>query len=238
MMKDFNEFGKGAKDTMNSCMDYLVQELNISLKDGLFNVVVIDPTANKFIASVLLRIIKLKSKSEKNQVLEKDKFIILSAVADESDEWRMNFLKVFKEKIFLHDPAVYAEVILYDIANDYFKLLLVSENDDIVSELKTVMEFVERSTGLKSDVQLINGGLWTMQNDFVASHPFSPDDYDKTSPLEQWKSQHPLGLQVIAQLESKTPLSKDAVRHSLDKAIAFLHESSPVWGSQKTKIQQ
>jgi len=100
------------------------------------------------------------------------------------------------------------------------------------------MEFVERSTGLKSDVQLINGGLWTMQNDFVASHPFSPDDYDKTSPLEQWKSQHPLGLQVIAQLESKNLLSKDAVRHSLDKAIAFLHESSPVWGSQKTKIQQ
>jgi len=144
----------------------------------------------------------------------------LSAMADKSDEWRGNFLKSFKEKVVTSDPSVYVEVALYGTADDDFKLLLVTEHDDIVNELKVVTKLVERTTGLESEVRLINGGLWLMQENFQASHPYSPDDYDQVSPLEQWKSQHPLGLQVISQMESEKLLSKFVLRASLERATA------------------
>mmetsp|Transcript_6367 Transcript_6367/g.8378 ORF Transcript_6367/g.8378 Transcript_6367/m.8378 type:complete len:289 (+) Transcript_6367:1-867(+) len=187
-----------------------------SEKDGLFNVIIVDSTANKIITSVFAR--TFKDFYDKYDVLEKGKIIILSAMTDRSDEWHENFLKSFKEKVLLSDPAVYVEVALYGTADDDFKLLLVSEHDDIVNKLKVVTKSVETTTGLESEVQLINGGLWLMQDDFKASHPYSPDDYDKTSPLEQWKSQHPLGLQIITQMETENPLSKDVLTKSLRRA--------------------
>eukprot|EP00957_Ditylum_brightwellii_P181804 13849712-Ditylum_brightwellii.AAC.1 len=218
MMKDFNQFGKRARYILDSCVDHLVKTINMSLeKDGLFNIIIIDLTVDNFIASAFLKMMKIKE--DKYEILKKGKFIILSVMADKSDEWRGNVLKSFKEKVVTSDPSVYVEVALYGTADDDFKLLLVSEHDDIVNEFKVVTKFVERTTGLESEVQLINGGLWLMQENFQAPHPYSPDDYDKTSPLEQWKSQHPLGLQIITQMETENPLSKDVLTKSLRRAL-------------------
>mmetsp|Transcript_6365 Transcript_6365/g.8375 ORF Transcript_6365/g.8375 Transcript_6365/m.8375 type:complete len:298 (+) Transcript_6365:1-894(+) len=207
-----------------------------SEKDGLFNVIIVDSTANKIITSVFAR--TFKDFYDKYDVLEKGKIIILSAMTDRSDEWHENFLKSFKEKVLLSDPAVYVEVALYGTADDDFKLLLVSEHDDIVNKLKVVTKSVETTTGLESEVQLINGGLWLMQDDFKASHPYSPDDYDKTSPLEQWKSQHPLGLQTITQMETKGPLSKEWVRNLLVNAMTSLSVSSLDLIDEEIQIQE
>uniref|UniRef100_A0A7S2ETR6 PABS domain-containing protein n=1 Tax=Ditylum brightwellii TaxID=49249 RepID=A0A7S2ETR6_9STRA len=219
MMKDFNQFGERARYILDSCVDHLVETIDMSLeRDGLFNIIIIDSTADNFIASAFLKMMNIEE--DKYETLKKGKFIILSAMADKSDEWRGNFLKSFKEKVVTSDPSVYVEVALYGTADDDFKLLLVTEHDDIVNELKVVTKLVERTTGLESEVRLINGGLWLMQENFQASHPYSPDDYDQVSPLEQWKSQHPLGLQVISQMESEKLLSKFVIRASLERATA------------------
>eukprot|EP00957_Ditylum_brightwellii_P148715 11322532-Ditylum_brightwellii.AAC.1 len=54
-----------------------------------------------------------------------------------------------------------------------------------------------------------------MQENFQASHHFSPKDYDKSSALEQWKSQQPVGIQAVFQMESETDFSKEFVKDAL-----------------------
>jgi len=78
-----------------------------------------------------------------------------------------------------------------------------------------------------------------MQRNFEPSRMFLPDDYDQTSPMEQWKTQNPVGHQVIFQMVTepkKTTLSTKVVRKALENAIS--QTDLPGIAEDSTAIQE
>merc|ERR1712154_390919 len=91
-------------------------------------------------------------------------------------------------------------------------------------------------------VQNIFGGIWHFTENFVPSRSYTPDDYDQTSPLKQWKSQVPLGHQIVFQMEPKESekeslvLSRDVVRAALE--LSMLQSSLPLFEENDLKMIQ
>ena len=87
--------------------------------------------------------------------------------------------------------------------NSSSKLAIASTGDkSFVSKLKASMDdFKNTMEGMTPNISSIIGGKWLFQEDFVPSRTFTPDDYDQSSPLQQWRSQVQLGHQAILQME-------------------------------------
>jgi len=103
------------------------------------------------------------------------------------------------------------------------------------------MASLQTKSGIITNIDLFHGGYWIYQHNFVPTQHFLPDDFDQTAPLKQWKSQQPLGYQVIIQFEPpvefdeetgdmvhKLPppqLSADVVRDALKFAVSGADDS-------------
>jgi hypothetical protein len=67
---------------------------------------------------------------------------------------------------------------------------------------------VEKESGLSVEVRRFNGGLWrssekTIMDDSDADHVYSHESYNRTAPMEQWRSQTPLAHQSLLQFETR-----------------------------------
>ena len=73
---------------------------------------------------------------------------------------------------------------------------------------------------------MVDGGRYLMQENFVPTHHFLPDHYNQEESLRQWKSQQPLGHQILFQMELgkaaplPNPLSTDLLYSRLEYAIS------------------
>jgi len=224
----FNPFASDASKIITSCEDYLLEAMKGEAKDGTFDAIVIDQSADKTTAAVLHRIMTSRKTFRKN-VLSSE-VIVIAFAASEGDEWRKTLLKRIKQEVFEYDPAYYTDIQVG--ANDQ-KLILASDgNFGFMQQLNTTLTQLQNDNGVISNIDLLIGGFWIYQHDFVPTQHFLPDDFDQDPSLTQWKSQTPLGYQVIMQMEvtpsSGLKLSSKILREGLFKAVDSDSENNNV----------
>jgi len=213
-LDDFNEFSSEASRVLTSCEKGLLATLMDSAKEGRFNAAVIDFTADTLTASILLKVFTRLRRNKKLIEILTPKTLVVSAWSDESDDWRRNLLQLFKDTVFIDEPATYTEV-FFDNGDSAFKLLLALDGEDhLIQQLNTTLSKIEEESGFSTDTQFIDGGEFYFQRDFEATQHFLPDDFNQTAPLEQWKAQKPLGHQVVFQMEAQQASEKQILKLS------------------------
>ena len=224
-MLDLNEYEAGALDAATACETHLTNTLSDLAVNKKFNVLVIDSTADKLTASILLKIFSVRRKTFAKRVLEANALVV-SVMLDESEKWRQNLVQLFKNDVFKFDPTWYVEVGVTDSVGA-MKILLANESDPhFVQRLNKAVAAHEKKSGLSIEVQVVDGGQFVYQDDpFEPTRSFLPGDYDQSSPLKQWRSQIPLGHQIIFQMEytdskATNALSAAIVRKNLENAIS------------------
>mmetsp|Transcript_1178 Transcript_1178/g.1771 ORF Transcript_1178/g.1771 Transcript_1178/m.1771 type:complete len:611 (-) Transcript_1178:1636-3468(-) len=234
-MVDFNEFGEGSSDALSTCEQHLAQTLEVISENGQLDTLVIDPTAHKTTSSILLKVLTSRKKLTKQVFSPQVK--ILSTFSQESERWCIHLLKIFKNRVFFKGDFVFYTEILFSGEEGSFKLLVTSNGDEhFIKDLRDNLDDLEKGSGMTPKILNINGGMWHHQKNFLASRLFSPEDYDQTSPLEQWNSQNPLGHQIVFQMEpkptnvekkSKVALSNTVIRKALE--VALLQSPLPLF---------
>jgi len=151
--------------------------------------------------------------------------------------WRFNFVRFFFENLFLHEPSFNTDIVFTknNTTSSSPLRVAISHTGDFhfIQNLRNVLQSIEtHGTGdISYEVQDITGGLWVFQENFNPSQFFQPKDYNSTSPLEQWNSQHPLGYQVIFQMENfnlDVKLSNDIIRKALDSSLSLMSTSPTI----------
>jgi len=222
-MVDFNEFSDGALDAATACEKHLSNVLGNLAEEKKFNALLIDSTADKLTASILLKIFTARRKTFATRVLDSNALVV-SLMADKNEKWRQNLVQLFKVDVFKFDPTWYVEVGVNDGAGS-MKVLIANQSDPhFVQILNKALAELERNDGLSVEVQVVDGGKFVYQDDpFEPTRSFLPSDYDQSSPLAQWKSQVPLGHQIIFQMEYTSKMKDtdlmNAVKKNLEEAI-------------------
>ena len=124
-MVAFNEFAESASAALTACEKDLYEAIALNTADSKFDVIVIDSSADKVTASILLKILSNRNMRE---MMFEPEMLALSVYTEEDEEWRRNFLKLFKDKALIQEPANYAEVFFHD-DESAFTLLIAKDGD-------------------------------------------------------------------------------------------------------------
>jgi len=230
-MINFNEFSDDALNAATVCERQLLIALEERAENDKFNMLVIDSSADKRTASILLKILSARRKKLAKDVLESNTLVV-SLLLDESEKWRQHLLQIFKNDIFQFDPSSYSEVDVSTGAGAMKILLAMGSDPKFVKHLNEFVSATENGNpDLSLEVQMVQGAQLVYNDDpFEPEHSFLPSDYDQTSPLKQWNSQKPLGHQIIFQMEyaakskynvlTGKSLTASTVKKNLENAIA------------------
>ena len=95
------------------------------------------------------------------------------------------------------EPVFLVEA-MFNNSKSSMKLALTSSGDEnLMENLRSMARTVESNHGLVSDVRNVHGGMFAFQDNFVPTNYYLPKHYDQSAPLEQWKTQKPLGRQTV-----------------------------------------
>ena len=223
-IKDINEYTKDSTESMLRCEQHITKILKTEVGEGKgLSSIILDPRANDAIARIALRVFN-SAIIRSSRMLQKPSVFVISTRTE--NIWQRNFVRRFQEDIFYFEPVFNAEVHFRSSVAS-FELDVTSRNENFIQTMKNVLQGIESQSGLKSEIRNIAGGMWVDQPDFEPSQFFSPEDYDTSYPLEQWKSQKPLGHQIIFQLQSHEKVySAPMVLKALEVALATVAHSS------------
>lgn len=236
-MVGFNEYSADAANVLGSCEKFMYSVFKDSVDGRKFDAIIVDSTADKFTASILLKLLSLRRAAFLAKYLEPDALVITSITDDENEAWKRNLMLRIKDESFIDSPAAFAEIAFENTKNDSgFKLIITNDGGEyFINRLNSTLTELKSddSNSLNGVVQIIHGGEWLFQENFVPSRSFLPDDYDQSGPLAQWQTQNPIGHQFILQLEAnprrKTTFQmssthlKDAVKNTLE-GVEFFSE--------------
>ena len=212
-MVDFNEFSEEAGDALSACEKHLYELFKESTNDEVeFDAIIVDSTADKITASVMLKMFGARRRSLVDETLSDDAIVITTIVDKDDEAWKKNLMLLFKDEVFVDSPAAFVEVLFENFeSKSEFRLLVTNDGGErFINNLNaTVAEFnKDDSNHLTGRVQVINGGEWLYQDNFTPSRTYLPDDYDQSGPLAQWESQKPTGHQFILQMEPNPSIKK------------------------------
>ena len=219
-LKNFDRNIEGETQALVDCESLLYKSILYHARNGKFNAIFIDSSADEVVSSIFLKCFTMRSGTLRDEVLV-NKSLIISLKLTRSGTWRQNLLRRFKSNIFKESPASYAEVLVQknDTAG---RLLLTNGFDrDFVSKLNRAVSIMNTSD-LSAKVDVINGAEWRYQDPFIPHGIAKMTDYDSTESLAQWDSQNHVGHQVILQMESKRNLSKTTIERSFATTIGNL----------------
>lgn len=211
-MSRFNRFDSTALEKATACEGLLTNRLiDLTAHDQMFDVLVIDSTADKLTASILLKIFSARRKTFVSQVLKENAIVVSVLLSDgDGEKWRRNLVQLFKVDVLKFDPAWYVELSVAD-GSGAMKVLIAKSGEHFIQRLNEAVMALEEKSELSVDVQFVDGGKFVFQEDpFEPSRSFLRSDYDKTLPLEQWNSQVPLGHQIIFQMENTVSMSQNS----------------------------
>jgi hypothetical protein len=232
-MSNFNEYEKDSLNTAISCEKHLKESLERFSKDKKFDILIVGTTADMNTASILLKVFSSQYNSPTENAFESNLLILSTSPVSPNIEldqnWHGPLVQLFKNEVFVDEPATYSEIVIrrHDDNSGGIKLLLANNGDDhFIQRLNTTMVNFQEKSGYIVEFQMVDGGRYLMQENFVPTHHFLPDHYNQEEPLRQWESQQPLGHQILFQMElGKTapvpnPLSKDFLYSRLEYAIS------------------
>lgn len=209
-----DEYSEEGRKRIVECEQGILKTLQDSVTDEKrLRAIVLDTGAKRLMGRIVLRI--LSKKSDAVDILASD-IIALATIEDQGAEsWRRRFLDLFGKQVVTLDPLFRAEV-MFNSTDSSMELGISSSGDTSFMQLLVdTATSVEKESGLAVEIREIHGGLWRSEPkrlmlDEDTEQLFSMDSYDRTSPLDQWRSQQPLGHQTIFQLELR-PLRRGDV---------------------------
>jgi len=185
----------GCRNTVLNLLMESVQKSNKKIR-----ALVIDPTAPFPMGQIVHKIFSMNAHRIK---ILTDDIMVMAPMLDPSEDWRRNLMDRFRQEIIVNEPVFLAQV-LFNTTDSSMELAMTSSGDEhFVKHLKEVTTSIEKRSDsqIVSDIRNTQGGLFTYQEDFVPTHFYLPDDYDQSSPMEQYMSQKPVGHQTVFQLE-------------------------------------
>jgi len=214
------------------CKESTVKALDASLagEDRKLSAIVLDKSAPKVMGKILGQILFRIFRGQKGapEGILSDQLLMLASVEEESEGWRRKLLNMVREKIIVADPIFGSRVFL-NSSDSSIELHVTSSGDELFFEhLVEMVATVERENDLSLEIRNILGGYWrpeprSIMEQWEASKYMSPDDYNRMSSLEQWKSQKPLGYQTVFQLEHARRFNvDDNVKGSYDEGESWL----------------
>ena len=217
-LKNFDRNIESETQALVDCESLLYKSILYHARDGKFNAIFIDSSADQVVSSIFLKCFTMRSGTLRDEVLV-NKSLIISLKLTRSETWRQNLLRRFKSNVFKESPASYVEVLVQK--NDTTGRLLLTNGFDgsFVSKLNRTVSIINTSD-LSAKVDVINGAGWRYQDPFIPHGITKVTDYDLTKAMAQWDSQNHVGHQVILQMESNRNLSKTAIERSFATTIA------------------
>jgi spermidine synthase len=158
----------------------------------------LDTTASQTTAKVLWRL--LAGQIGRAEFLDNNNYTILAQLT--GDEWREIFIERFRTEVSPIDPAKEARLSFTDDTTFSF---FSAGDDRFYSSLVEWMKDMETTTQLTPALDTVISG------DVAYVPNFSPDffnnqAYDNSRAYSQWKSQKPIGYQLVSQMELKAPV--------------------------------
>jgi S-adenosylmethionine/arginine decarboxylase-like enzyme len=232
-----DEYSEEGRKRVVECEKGILKTLQDSVTDEKrLRAIVLDTGAERLMAQIVLRI--LSKKSDAVDILSSD-IIALATIEDqEAESWRRSFLDLFGKTVVTLDPLFKAEV-MFNSTDSSMELGISSSGDKFFMQLLAdTATSVEKESGLAVEIRSIHGGLWRAEPkrlmlDEEAEKLFSSESYDRTSPLEQWRSQQPLGHQTLFQLEIRNQVDdvKDAIKQAFSPTDSMEFEVQEVTSS-------
>jgi hypothetical protein len=192
-----------------ACEKATLQTLQEPLKDGkLVQAVVVDGGASRLMGQIVLKILTGSKSNHEVTILAPEIIAIATINDEETESWRRNFLDEIRRDVVKLDPVFRAEI-LFNTTDSSMELGITSSgNEHFIQHLADAVASVEKGSGLSVEVRLLHGGLWrakekTLMDDSEADQVFSLESYDRTLPMEQWRSQQPMAHQTLFQFETR-----------------------------------
>lgn len=198
------------------CERGILMNLQESLSDDKrLRVIIVDRTAPRLLVQMLLRIFTTQSWDNEN-MLAPD-LMVLTTIEDESEGWKINFLDKIRTDIVKVDPLFRAEILFNTTAGSMELGILSSGDESFMKHLVDMADKVEKKSGLALEIREIFGGMWRPFQQMIqpaedAEEVHTHESYDRTSPLEQWWSQQPVGHQTLFQFETRPLLVGDHIQ--------------------------
>jgi spermidine synthase len=246
-MANFNRYAEGANESLTACEKHLYEVLLDASQNGLFDVILIDGTADKLTSSILLELLSHRREFLVSRMMKNDSVVVSSTLDRGEYSWRKHLLLHMKDDVFTDNPdTAFVDVLFENSSTDSeFNLMMTSYGiENFTNRLNaTVVGF--NSDGLNSltaRVQLLSGGDWVSDSEITISRVYLPEDYNQTGPLLQWMSQDPTGHQAIVQLErdqsneshQSQVMTKDLLMYATNAAIRGLNAPGLTADSVKT----
>ncbi len=231
-MNGFNEYEKDGLDAALNCEKQLKANLQEFSQHKKIDILIIGASANMHTSSVLFKAVSGQYNSPFQTTLEENLLILSTKSGGEesSQQWRGPLVQLFKNDIFVDEPATYTEITFRAAKAEGGSVkLLLSINGDhhFIQRLNYTVNNFQEESNFVAEFEMVDGGRYLMQENFVPTHHFLPDDYDQEPPLKQWNSQQPLGHQIIFQMEpdsrksARSPtLNANVLRTCLERAIS------------------
>lgn len=202
-MHVFNKFSENATHALTACEKNIYDTLSKGSQENEFDALLIDPSADKSIGSIMLELFSRHAKLIFPKILKVDSLVITTE--HDKQVWRKHMLLLMKDKAFSSNPdAAFADISFANIKGESQIKLLVTNYGikDFANRLNaTLVEFNTENDHIHARIEVMNGGEWTFQEDFKPSRIYLHKDYNQTDSLSQWMSQVPLGHQTIVQIE-------------------------------------
>lgn len=195
---------------MTSCEKSLISTLDEATSEqNKVAYILLDPSASLPMTQIVYKVFR-KILKRVDFLTDDDIFIIApqtvsSGDEDDIEEWRGNFVNMFRKEIIEYDPVSTASVSLSSSSSTQTKLEYYF---DILSTQKTFKVLLQESlhriksiTQLEPKVHKILGGQVLWRPNISPEHTYELQDYATPDALLQYNSQIPLAHQFLFQME-------------------------------------
>lgn len=203
-----NEFSENVAERMLACEKATWEFLAtfVQRKQKRIRAIVIDVDAQRSFLSLFHSI--CKSPVGKARFFADNIFVVAPSL-EANEGWRRVFVDSFRQYIFPDEPSFKADINFEGVDGGMI-ISLASSGDALFFEhLVEFVANVESRGKLVAEVESVRGGDYTFQDPFEVKQFFTDADFDQETQLKQWKSQRPLGLQIIFQFQSTKKRSKN-----------------------------
>jgi S-adenosylmethionine/arginine decarboxylase-like enzyme len=208
LMPDDEDLGQGLERII-ACEREILQILNDSLTDGkLLGVVVVDGGATHLMGQIVLKILTDSTISHTRTLFSPELIAIATIDDEETESWKRNFLDEVRRDVVRLDPVFRIEILLNTTDSSMELGITASGDDHFIQHLTDTFASVQNESGLSVEIRRFHGGLWrtstkVLMDDSEADHLYSHESYNRTAPMEQWRSQTPLAHQSLLQFETR-----------------------------------
>eukprot|EP00548_Thalassiothrix_antarctica_P015362 CAMPEP_0194175700 /NCGR_PEP_ID=MMETSP0154-20130528/9699_1 /TAXON_ID=1049557 /ORGANISM="Thalassiothrix antarctica, Strain L6-D1" /LENGTH=997 /DNA_ID=CAMNT_0038889599 /DNA_START=61 /DNA_END=3055 /DNA_ORIENTATION=- len=223
-----NEYAKDAVQQMKDCETEVYQTLRDATSDetgtDLIRAIVLDRSTTYIFGRIVYKVL---STYKARWFREAQELLAFSIIDNSEDQdWRRNLMERFRMDVIVFEPNFATETIFdFGSNNGKLEMGMTSSGDFRYTQkyLRAVAN-LESQFGVKGDVRDLRGGLYLYYEDWKPDPYYLPQDYDQTSPYEQYKSQVPMGFQTLFQLGPKNDKTKLATLET-EQMIQYLRQA-------------